>query len=88
MASDAPLRRSIIRHMFVIIDLSESLLDKDFRPTRWEVTLTYLRGYVTEWFDQNPLGQMGIILLRDRLSETLVPMGGMSGLLVRDVRWS
>lgn len=31
---------------------------------------------MTEWFDQNPLGQVGIILLRDRLSEVLVPMGG------------
>ena len=38
--------------------------------------MTYLKGYVTEWFDQNPLGQVGIILLRDRLAETLVPMGG------------
>jgi len=29
-----------------------------------------------EWFDQNPLGQVGVIILRDRLSETLIPMGG------------
>jgi len=76
LASETPVRRSIIRHLFIIVDLSESMMDKDFRPTRFEVTLTYLRGYVTEWFDQNPLGQMGIILLRDRLAETLVPMGG------------
>jgi transcription initiation factor TFIIH subunit 2 len=40
------------------------------------VTLQYLRSYVTEWFDQNPLGQVGVILLRDRLSEVLIPMGG------------
>ncbi len=89
--SETPLRRSIIRHMFIILDLSESMRDKDFRPTRqvrferyismlmtsrWEVTLLYLRTYVIEWFDQNPLGQVGVILLRDRLSEVLVPMGG------------
>lgn len=70
------------------------MMDKDFRPTRyayhllpnaenrWEVTLSYLRGYVTEWFDQNPLGQLGIILLRDRLAETLVPMGGETALII------
>lgn len=29
-----------------------------------------------EWFDQNPLGQVGVVLIRDRLAETLVPMGG------------
>ncbi|ORX39429.1 Ssl1-like-domain-containing protein [Kockovaella imperatae] len=76
MAGEGPIRRSIIRHMFIILDLSESMRDKDFRPTRWEVTLQYLRGYIGEWFDQNPLGQIGIVLMRDRLSETLIPMGG------------
>lgn len=35
---------------------------------------------MTEWFDQNPLGQIGVILMRDRLSETLIPMGGESSL--------
>ncbi|WWC91893.1 uncharacterized protein L201_006842 [Kwoniella dendrophila CBS 6074] len=76
LMADTPLRRSIIRHMFIILDLSESMMDKDFRPTRFEVILGYLRSYVVEWFDQNPLGQIGIIIMRDRLSEVLVPMGG------------
>lgn len=31
---ETPLRRSIIRHMFLIIDLSDSMRDRDFRPTR------------------------------------------------------
>lgn len=94
--SDTPVRRSIIRHVFIIIDLSESMLDKDYRPTRYvlqvpgpgdwdidlltrfEVILGYLRTYVVEWFDQNPLGQIGVIAMRDRLSEVLIPMGGKS----------
>ncbi|WRT70048.1 uncharacterized protein IL334_007042 [Kwoniella shivajii] len=76
LMADTPLRRSIIRHLFIILDLSESMNDKDYRPTRFEVILGYLRSYVVEWFDQNPLGQIGIIMMRDRLSEVLVPMGG------------
>ena len=48
----------------------------DTAKPRFDVILQYLRTYVLEWFDQNPLGQIGIILLRDRLSEILVPMGG------------
>lgn len=98
--SDTPVRRSIIRHVFIIIDLSESMLDKDYRPTRYvlqvpgpgggrdtdlltrfEVILGYLRTYVVEWFDQNPLGQIGVIAMRDRLSEVLIPMGGKSTLI-------
>ena len=26
--------------------------------SRWDLTLQYLRGFVMEWFDQNPLGQV------------------------------
>jgi transcription initiation factor TFIIH subunit 2 len=62
--------------MFIVVDLSESMRDKDFRPDRFQLTLQYLRAFVVEWFDQNPLGQVGVILLRDRLAETIVPMGG------------
>ncbi|OWT37540.1 transcription initiation factor TFIIH subunit 2 [Cryptococcus neoformans var. grubii Br795] len=83
LMSDTPVRRSIIRHVFIIIDLSESMLDKDYRPTRFEVILGYLRTYVVEWFDQNPLGQIGVIAMRDRLSEVLIPMGGSPEEIVR-----
>ncbi|TXT04352.1 hypothetical protein VHUM_04119 [Vanrija humicola] len=76
LQSEAPMRRSLVRHMFIIVDLSESMRDKDFRPSRFELTLQYLRAFVVEWFDQNPLGQVGVILLRDRLAEVLVPIGG------------
>ena len=55
---------------------SSGLPVEEAHAARWEVTLQYLRGYIGEWFDQNPLGQIGIVLMRDRLSETLVPMGG------------
>ncbi|BEI92047.1 uncharacterized protein CcaverHIS019_0408670 [Cutaneotrichosporon cavernicola] len=76
LQSEAPLRRSLVRHMFIVVDLSESMRDMDFRPDRFQLTLQYLRSFVVEWFDQNPLGQVGVILLRDRLAEMLVPMGG------------
>lgn len=35
LQSEAPLRRSLVRHMFIIVDLSESMRDKDFRPSRY-----------------------------------------------------
>lgn len=48
----------------------------DLANASFELTLQYLRAFVIEWFDQNPLGQVGVIVLRDRLAETLIPMGG------------
>lgn len=40
------------------------------------MTLQYLRQFVVEWYDQNPLGQIGIIIMRDRIAEVIVEMGG------------
>ncbi|KAJ9121629.1 hypothetical protein QFC22_002249 [Naganishia vaughanmartiniae] len=74
--SQASLRRSIIRHMYILFDLSSSMSEKDLRPNRFDLTLQYLRAFVTEWFDQNPLGQIGIIGLRDGLAEMVIEMGG------------
>lgn len=34
------------------------MAEKDLRPSRFDLTLQYLRAFVTEWFDQNPLGQV------------------------------
>jgi len=51
--------------------------------TRFELTLQYLRSFVVEWFDQNPLGQVGVILLRDRLAEVLVPICGKQWTAIR-----
>ncbi|KAI5453197.1 hypothetical protein NCC49_006225 [Naganishia albida] len=74
--SQSSLRRSIIRHMYILFDLSSSMAEKDLRPSRFDLTLQYLRAFVTEWFDQNPLGQIGIIGLRDGLAEMIIEMGG------------
>ena len=38
--------------------------------------MQYLRQFVVEWYDQNPLGQIGIIIMRDRIAEVIVEMGG------------
>lgn len=74
--SQSSLRRSIIRHMYIILDLSSSMREKDMRPNRFDLTIAYVRAFVVEWFDQNPLGQLGIIGLRDGLAEMVVEMGG------------
>lgn len=72
----ASVQRGIIRHLFLIIDLSESMLDRDMRPSRLELTLKYAQEFVTEFFDQNPISQLGIIVTRDGMAERISPLGG------------
>ncbi|KIS66281.1 putative TFIIH subunit (transcription initiation factor), factor B [Mycosarcoma maydis] len=72
----APVQRGIIRHLVLLIDLSASMLEKDMRPNRFDVTLQYAREFVGEYFDQNPIGQLSIIGTRSGIAERLAMMGG------------
>ncbi|KAJ3549487.1 hypothetical protein NMY22_g861 [Coprinellus aureogranulatus] len=74
--SAAPIRRTIIRHLILILDLSMSMMDRDMRPTRFDLTLQYAREFIAEWFDQNPLGQIGIVGMRAGLGERIGEMSG------------
>ncbi len=46
------------------------------RPTRFDLMLQYGQEFISEWFDQNPLGQIGVVGMRAGLGERI---GGMSG---------
>ncbi|TFK75386.1 TFIIH basal transcription factor complex, subunit SSL1 [Pluteus cervinus] len=71
-----PIRRTIIRHLMLLLDLSSAMLDRDMRPTRFDLTLQYAREFVAEWFDQNPLGQIGVVGMRAGVGERVGEMSG------------
>ena len=50
--------------------------EKDLRPTRYLLTLRYAIGFITEFFEQNPLSQIGIIGMRDGLALAISPISG------------
>jgi transcription initiation factor TFIIH subunit 2 len=52
------------------------MLDRDMRPTRFDLTLQYAREFIVEWFDQNPLGQIGIVGMRAGIGERVGEMSG------------
>lgn len=77
LAPAAAIRRTIIRHLVLVLDLSAAMLDRDMRPTRFDLMLQYAREFVAEWFDQNPLGQIGVVGMRAGLGERIGEMSGM-----------
>ncbi|KAL1914932.1 uncharacterized protein VTP21DRAFT_7848 [Calcarisporiella thermophila] len=72
----ATLQRGIIRHLFLVLDASEAMAEKDLRPSRLDLTLDYARQFVLEFFDQNPISQLGIIATRDGIAEKLSDLSG------------
>ena len=71
-----PLQRGIIRHLLLVLDLSDAMSEKDLRPTRYLLTLRYTIIFITEFFEQNPISQLGILGTRDGLALTISPLSG------------
>ncbi|OLL23888.1 TFIIH basal transcription factor complex p47 subunit [Neolecta irregularis DAH-3] len=60
-----PLQRGIIRHLILILDLSSAMAEKDMRPTRYQLTITYSIDFINEYFEQNPISQLGVLGMKD-----------------------
>lgn len=77
LAPAAAIRRTIIRHLILLLDLSAAMMDRDMRPTRFDLTLQYAREFIAEWFDQNPLGQIGVVGMRAGIGERIGELSGI-----------
>lgn len=52
------------------------MAEKDLRPTRYLLTLRYAQEFVREFFEQNPISQLGVLGLRDGLAVRISDMSG------------
>jgi len=71
-----PLQRGIIRHVMLIIDLSSAMAEKDLRPSRLLLTLRYAAEFVADFFEQNPISQLGVLGMRDGLTVRVSELSG------------
>jgi transcription initiation factor TFIIH subunit 2 len=76
MRDTTPLQRGIIRHMILVLDMSFAMAEKDLLPTRYRLTVSYAMAFVKEYFEQNPISQLGIIGMRDGVAVRISDLGG------------
>lgn len=78
------LRLGIMRHLFIVLDLSDSMLQKDLKPSRINCSLRILELFLLEFSGLNPISQIGIIVTRNKKFELLSPMSSdMKGHIAR-----
>ena len=72
--------RHLLRNVFLVLDCSRWSREKDpaLPPARMrlETTLNMASEFVSEFYDQNPLGHLGIVLCMDGEAEMLTSLGG------------
>ncbi|KAL9429458.1 hypothetical protein AB3S75_031298 [Citrus x aurantiifolia] len=76
VATTARIQKGLIRYLYIVIDLSQAAADMDFRPSRMAVVAKQVDAFVREFFDQNPLSQIGLVTVKDGVANCLTDLGG------------
>lgn len=69
-------RLGMMRHLYIILDCSEAMSIPDLKPTRFLNTIKMLQIFIEEFFDQNPISQVGVILLKNKRAEKIADLAG------------
>ncbi|XP_070791909.1 general transcription factor IIH subunit 2 isoform X3 [Pituophis catenifer annectens] len=70
------VRLGMMRHLYVVVDGSRTMEDQDLKPNRLTCTLKLLEYFVEEYFDQNPISQIGIVVTKSKRAEKLTELSG------------
>lgn len=81
-----PLQRGIIRHLVLVLDMSFAMMEKDLLPNRFRLTMSYAVEFVREYFEQNPISQMGIVIMRLGVAKRVSEMTGNPAVLIDRLR--
>lgn len=81
-----PLQRGIIRHLVLVLDMSFAMMEKDLLPNRFRLTMSYAVEFVREYFEQNPISQMGIVVMRLGVAKRVSEMTGNPAVLIDRLR--
>ena len=72
--------RDMIRYQYLVIDASRAMSERDAAvnpgKSRLDVAFGLAAEYVSEYYDQNPLSHMGIVVCRHGEAEMLTPLSG------------
>ncbi|XP_041100332.1 general transcription factor IIH subunit 2-like [Polyodon spathula] len=80
------VRLGMMRHLYVVMDTSRTMEDQDLKPNRLTSTLKLLEYFVEEYFDQNPISQLGIITTKNKRAEKLTDLSGNPKKHVADLK--
>ena len=87
-ATGARVRRGMIRYLQLVIDLSRAASLTDMRPIRSAVMFSAARQFIRAFFDENPLSQLGIIVLRNGVAERLTELSSSPEMHIEKLKQS
>lgn len=69
-------RLGMMRHLCLILDCTDNMSTPDLKPTRFLCSLKILEVFIEEFFDQNPISQLGLFAMKSKRTEKVTEMAG------------
>jgi transcription initiation factor TFIIH subunit 2 len=70
------VQRGMMRNVFLVLDGSRGMDATDLKPTRAAAVAKVAAEFVREFFDQNPISQLGVILMHNAIAEKITELSG------------
>lgn len=75
------LKKGLIRNFVIIIDASKVGNESDLYPNRLKWLFNRIAKFSKEYFEQNPLCQLGLVITRDGVAERLADLTSKASVL-------
>ena len=72
----APVQRGMMRHVFLILDMSRGMESNDLKPSRAAATVELATAFVVEFFDTNPISSLGVIIAANGVATKVSELSG------------
>lgn len=72
--SGRSIQRGMIRYLELVFDLSKAAGLNDMRPLRSVAMFAAAESFIRSFFDENPLSQLGVVIMRDGVARQLTEL--------------
>lgn len=79
-------RLGMMRHLFIVLDGSEAMSIQDLKPTRLICSIKLLEGFIDEFFYQNPISQLGLIVTKNKRAEKISDLSGNTKKHLKEIK--
>lgn len=74
--SGAKIKLGMMRHLFIVLDMSDCMKLQDLKPTRMLCATKLVQDFIEEYFYLNPISQIGLIITRSKRAELISELAG------------
>lgn len=72
------IEKGMLRFLILVLDMSSCMELTDLKPTRRLLLTKLVEGFIKEYFDQNPLSQLGMLACYNKVAEKITELSGLS----------